>query len=157
MGKFDAERVILQRVQGISRQVDERELLFPHQDGDLLRSTVIQTLEANAKTEFVPPEELTITVEILNGTTTAGLAAKARAFLQSYDLDVLTPGNAESNSYDNTVVLDRKGKLEDAKKVADIMDCTRVYTQLDPGMDQAVDVTVILGKDFDGRYVKQQQ
>ncbi len=52
------------------------------------------------------------------------------------------------------MVLDRKGKLDDAKKVADIIHCTRIYSKPDPQMDQAVDVTVILGKDFDGRFVK---
>jgi anionic cell wall polymer biosynthesis LytR-Cps2A-Psr (LCP) family protein len=155
MGKFDAERMILQRVLGNSRLVDGKELLFPHQDGDLLREAVTQTMEANASSEFVPPEELTITVEVLNGTKTAGRAALARAVFQSYDLEVLSPANADRDTYDNTVVLDRKGKLENARKVADIIGCTKVYTQLDPQMDQAVDVTVILGKDFDGRYVKQ--
>jgi anionic cell wall polymer biosynthesis LytR-Cps2A-Psr (LCP) family protein len=155
MGKFDAERMILQRVLGTNRLVDGRALLFPHQEGGLLREAVKQTMEANASSEYVPPEELTITVEVLNGTKTQGLAAGASAIFNSYDLEVLAPGNAESDSYDNTVVLDRKGKLEDAKRVADIIHCTRVYTQLDPQMDQAVDVTVILGKDFDGRYVRQ--
>jgi hypothetical protein len=52
------------------------------------------------------------------------------------------------------VVLDRKGRLDVAKKVADLIRCTRIYSKPDPLMDQAVDVTVILGKDFDGRYVK---
>jgi anionic cell wall polymer biosynthesis LytR-Cps2A-Psr (LCP) family protein len=155
MGKFDPERMVLQRVLGNGRMVDGRELLFPHQDGDLLKEAVKQTLEANSSSEFVPSEDLTITVEVLNGTKTPGMAARARELFQSFDMDVLSVGNADTNAYDATVVLDRKGRLEDAKKVADIIKCTQVFSRPDVLMDQAVEVTVILGKDFDGRYCKQ--
>ena len=155
LGRFDSERTILQRVLGNTRTVDGRGLLFPHQDGELLKEAVKQTLAANASSEFVPPEDLTITVEVLNGTTTSGLASRARELLQSYDLEVMAPNNADNDQYLNTVVLDRKGKPENAKKVADIIRCTRIYSRPDLQLDQAVDVTLILGKDFDGRYVKQ--
>jgi anionic cell wall polymer biosynthesis LytR-Cps2A-Psr (LCP) family protein len=155
MGKFDPERMVLQRVLGNSRMVDGRELLFPHQDGDLLKEAVKQTLEANASSEYVPAEDLTVTVEVLNGTKTPGLASRARELYRSFDMDVLSIGNADNDAYEATVVLDRKGRLEDAKKVADIIKCTQVFSRPDALMDQAVEVTVILGKDFDGRYCKQ--
>jgi len=155
MGRFDSERMVLQRVLGTTRSVDGRDLLFPHQEGELLKQAVTQAVAANASSEFVPPDALSITVEVLNGTKTPGLANRARDLFQSYDLEVMPPNNADNDQYQNTVVLDRKGKLEDAKKVADIIRCTRIYSKPDPQMDQAVDVTVILGKDFDGRFVKQ--
>ena len=154
MGRFDSERMVLQRVLGTTRSVDGRDLLFPHQDGELLKQAVKQAMAANASNEFVPPDALTITVEVLNGTKTAGLANRARDLFQSYDLEVMAPNNADNDQYLNTVVLDRKGNLDNAKKVADIIHCTRIFSKPDPQMDQAVDVTVILGKDFDGRYVK---
>jgi polyisoprenyl-teichoic acid--peptidoglycan teichoic acid transferase len=154
MGRFDSERMVLQRVLGTTRSVDGRDLLFAHQDGELLKQAVKQTLAANASNEFVSPEALSITVEVLNGTKTAGLANRARDLFQSYDLEVMAPNNADNDQYVNTVVLDRKGNLDNAKKVADILRCTRVYSKPDPQLDRAVDVTVILGKDFDGRYVK---
>lgn len=155
MGRFDSERMVLQRVLGTTRTVDGRDLLFPHQEGELLKEAVKQAMAANASSEFVAPDSLSVTVEVLNGTKTPGLATRARELLQSYDLEVMPPNNADNDQYQNTVVLDRKGKMEDAKKVADIIRCTRIYSKPDPQMDQAVDVTVILGKDFDGRFVKQ--
>jgi polyisoprenyl-teichoic acid--peptidoglycan teichoic acid transferase len=121
----------------------------------LLKEAVKQAAAANASSEFVAPDSLSITVEVLNGTKTPGLANRARDLFQSYDLEVMPPNNADNDQYQNTVVLDRKGKLDDAKKVADIIRCTKVYSRPDPQVDQAVDVTVILGKDFDGRFVKQ--
>ena len=72
MGRFDSERMVLQRVLGTTRSVDGRDLLFPHQDGELLKQAVKQAMAANASNEFVPPDALTITVEVLNGTRTAG-------------------------------------------------------------------------------------
>jgi anionic cell wall polymer biosynthesis LytR-Cps2A-Psr (LCP) family protein len=154
MGRFDSERMVLQRVLGTTRSVDGRDLLFPHQDGELLKQAVKQAMAANASNEFVPPDALTITVEVLNGTRTAGMANRARDLFQSYDLEVMAPNNADNDQYLNTVVLDRKGKMDNAKKVADIIHCSRIFSKPDPQMDQAVDVTVIIGKDFDGRYVK---
>jgi anionic cell wall polymer biosynthesis LytR-Cps2A-Psr (LCP) family protein len=154
MGRFDSERMVLQRALGTTRSVDGRDLLFPHQDGELLKQAVKQAMAANASNEFVPPDALTITVEVLNGTRTPGLAGRARDLFQSYDLEVMAPNNADNDQYQNTVVLDRKGNLDAAKKVADIIHCTRIFSKPDPQMDQAVDVTVILGRDFDGRYIK---
>ncbi len=154
MGRFDSERMVLQRVLGTTRSVDGRDLLFPHQEGELFKQAVKQTLAANASNEFIPPDSLSITVEVLNGTKTPGLATRARDLFQSYDLEVMAPNNADNDQYLNTVVLDRKGNLDNARKVADILHCSRIFSKPDPQMDQAVDVTVILGKDFDGRYVK---
>ncbi len=154
MGRFDSERMVLQRVLGTTRSVDGRDLLFPHQDGELLKQSVKQAMSANASSEFISPDAFSITVEVLNGTRTAGLANRARDLFQSYDLQVMAPNNADNDQYLNTVVLDRKGNLDNAKKVADIIHATRIFSKPDPQVDQAVDVTVILGKDFDGRYVK---
>jgi len=154
MGRFDSERMVLQRVQGTTRSVDQRDLLFPHQDGDLLRQTVQRILAVDASTAAEVSVDLTLTVEVLNGTKTIGMASRARDLFQSYDMDVMAPNNADNDQYQNTVVLDRKGNLDNAKKVADLIHCTRIYSKPDPLVDQAVDVTVILGKDFDGRYVK---
>jgi polyisoprenyl-teichoic acid--peptidoglycan teichoic acid transferase len=37
MGRFDSERMVLQRVLGTTRAVDGEDLLFPHQDGELVK------------------------------------------------------------------------------------------------------------------------
>lgn len=154
LSRYDSERVIQARVLGATRTVDGRELLFPHQNGELLQEAVRQAVAANASNEFIPAEDLTVTVQVLNGTATPGLANRAREVFQSYDLDVLAPNNADNDQYPYTVVYDRKGRIDDARRVAELIRCTRVSTHLDPQGDQSVDVTVVLGKDFDGRYCK---
>jgi anionic cell wall polymer biosynthesis LytR-Cps2A-Psr (LCP) family protein len=154
--RFDAGRMAMQRVLGNVRSVDGRELLFPHQDGELVKEAVRKSLTANASSQQAETEDLPPTVEVLNGTSTSGLAARAREVFLSYDLDVLQPHNADNDAYAYTVVIDRSGAIENARRVAEIINCTRVQSQPDEGTDRTVDVTVILGRDFDGRTCTQQ-
>jgi hypothetical protein len=134
--------------------VDGKELLFPHFEGQLLKEIVKQTGETIASAEPGLEEELTVALEILNGTSVPGLARRAASVFQSFGYEIVSLGNADSADYLNTVVLDRKGRLEAAQKAAELIRCQRVYSRLSEGGDMAIDVTVILGKDFDGRYCK---
>lgn len=168
MGKLDVERIIFQRVLGVKRTVEDQVLLFPHYDGKLLRETVNQTLESLANTEILGSEELTISIEVLNGTLKNGLAGRTADLLRSFGFEIASVGNAEHFNYDNTLVYDRGGNISKAQKVASVINCHRISTmpqpeeaQGVPGQDDEagsgikVDVTVILGKDFDGRYCKE--
>ncbi len=154
MAKLDSERIIFQRVLGSKRIVDDQELIFPHFDGELLKETLKQTQETIASSEISSDEELNIAIEILNGTNVNGLARRAANVFQSFGHDIVSVGNADNDQYLQTVVLDRKGKLESAQKVADLINCERVYSRIDKEVDLSIDVTLILGKDFDGRYCK---
>lgn len=147
LGRFDAGRMGMQRVLGNVRSVDGRPLLFPHQEGELLRESVRKSVAANASTLAAEAEGSTVTVEVLNGTAVPALAARAREVFLRYDLDVAPPRNADSDGYQYTVVIDRAGRPEDARRVAAIINCTRVQAG---GASGGADVTVILGRDFDG-------
>jgi anionic cell wall polymer biosynthesis LytR-Cps2A-Psr (LCP) family protein len=155
-GRFDAGRMGMQRVLGNARSVDGRELLFPHQEGELVKESVRKSLAANASSQPSGVEDSSVTVEVLNGTATPGLAARAREVFLSYDLDVPQPRNADHDGYEYTVVIDRAGSVETARRVAEIIGCTRVQSSPDEAADRGVDVTVILGRDFDGRTCTQQ-
>lgn len=155
LGRFDATRMSLQRVLGNVRSVDGRQLLFPHDEGELVKESVQKILAANASSLATDAEE-TVTVQVLNGTSTPGLAARARQVFLRYGLDVAPAGNADDDGYEYTVVVDRTGSLETARRVADIIRCTRVQSQPDGGTDGGADVTVILGRDFDGTTCTQQ-
>ena len=155
MKKLDSERIIYQRVLGSKRTVDKQELLFPHFDGELLKETVVQTQETVASPENKNKEESTAALEILNGTKVSGLARRAANVFQSFGYDIVAVSNADQSEHAKTVVLDRKGKPELAQRVADLIKCGRVYSRMDEKVDLAIDVTVILGTDFDGRYCKE--
>jgi anionic cell wall polymer biosynthesis LytR-Cps2A-Psr (LCP) family protein len=154
LSRMESEKLIFQRVLGSVRTVDGKELLFPHFEGQLLKEIVKQTDETIASAEPGLEDELTVALEILNGTSVPGLARRAASVFQSFGYEIASLGNADNSDYLNTVVLDRKGRLEAAQKAAELIRCQRVYSRLAEGGDLTIDVTVILGKDFDGRYCK---
>jgi hypothetical protein len=136
------------------RNVDGQDLLFPFHEGRILLETVSQLQDILSRTDVDSHEDLVISVEILNGTTNNGLAARTAQIFKSYGYNIVSVSNADRDDYRNTVIIDRRGNMESAEKAADLINCERIHTDLYPGMDESVDVTVILGKDFDGRYVK---
>lgn len=156
LDKLDADRVILLRTLGRNQMVSGRSLLFPHEEGTLIRDTVAQTVEALARPLGSDVAELSVSVEVLNGTHANGLAAQAGTVLESFGYEVVTVANANHNEYERTLVISRRGDQEEAQQVAMVIDCAEDLAQwADLGEDilqqSSVDVTVILGRDFNGR------
>ncbi|MCL1818398.1 MAG: LCP family protein [Spirochaetaceae bacterium] len=151
--KLDSDRIIFQRVLGNARSVDNQELLFPHLEGQLFRDSVRQINANLASSDSRSLAEIAVSVEIQNGTMTTGLARRTREVFQSFGFDVISYGNAEDQNVEKTLVIDRKGNPEATSRVADTIRCSRIVTEI-PEEASAADVTVLLGKDFDGRYVK---
>jgi anionic cell wall polymer biosynthesis LytR-Cps2A-Psr (LCP) family protein len=156
MGELNGDEVSFARALGKEQEVDGVSVLFPVEDGQLLRNRVAQRLEAISTFDPSSDEELSITVEILNGTSVSGLARRAAAHLESFGIVVPLTAiqNADRQDHQFTVVLDRKGRPGSARRVAELLKCDRVETVTDGATDPAIDVTVILGRDFDGRYVQ---
>lgn len=155
MRKLDIERMAFQRVLGNLRKVETEELLFPHFEGQLLRQTVKKMLETLASSEGVRGEDAGLTLEILNGTKIPGLARRTREIYQSFGFDVVSYGNVEAQEVEKTMVIDRKGNREGAARVASIIKCTNIVTGPSSiGGQKNVDITIVLGGDFDGRYCK---
>ena len=87
-----------------------------------------------------------VRVEVLNASGVPGLAAKGRTVLRDRGFDVVYVGNARGFAPDTSLVLDRVGRMELARSVADQMEIPRVYAR--PDSNLFVDVTVVLGKDW---------
>ena len=157
MENLDTERIVFQRVLGVRRTVDEQVLLFSHYDGNLLRETVRQTIESLANVEVVSDDELNVTIQILNGTSVNGLASRTSQVFQSFGYDVAHIGNHEENDIEKTYVIDRRGDIVQAQRVASIIQCSNVESQTgipEESFADDIDLVIILGKDFDGRYCK---
>ena len=152
----DAEQVVTRRVQGNLRQVDTggetKELLFPHFEGRWLRQTVSQVVDTLGQEGEVVQQPSTISVEILNGTSVTGLAQRTKQLYQRYGFDVVSFDNADRSDHEHTLVIDRKGDPADARRAAEIIRAPRVQSE---PLDSPIDVTIILGRDFDGTYVRQ--
>ena len=155
---IDAERLMPQTVLGASRIVEGKTLLFPYYDGQLIKDVFKQTTTALVSASVQVASRVYV-LEIQNGTTVQGLAKNTAAILQGAGYDVLSTVNAESNDIDSTMIIDHIGNEAEAKVLADFILCENVVTEevkTDDELeaDSLVDFTIILGKDFDGRYVR---
>ncbi len=155
---IDAERISPQSVTGYNRIVDEKELLFPSYDGQLIKDICKQTMSALvSSTQTVYSR--TYVLEIQNGTLVQGLARNTAALLQNFGFDVLSMVNADRHDYEKTVIIDHIGNSEIAKNLGEFIMCENIITEevkdeSENEADSLVDFTIILGKDFDGRYVR---
>ena len=159
---IDAERLIPQRITGSLRDVDGKQLLFPFYDGQLLKDIIRQTLGGLASEDAAAQERI-YAIEILNGTDKQGLAQRTSELYQSFGYDVIRVGNAETSDYTDTLVIDWIGNEHVAKIIAQIIQCEAIRSTLPEesstdlyGTEAIVDYTIILGKDFNGRYVLSQ-
>ena len=160
--KLDVDRLIFKSVHGDKVSVDDQLLLFPHSNGGLVRESVRQLVEALANTEILSETELTVVLEVLNGTTRQGLAALTRQLFLSFGYEVERYANADRFDYEKTVVISRTNDMLAAQRVASLIGCKNieqrpyVVSNPDTGVPlTAIDVTIILGLDFDGRYCKE--
>jgi hypothetical protein len=92
-----------------------------------------------------PPAER-VRVEVLNAGGVAGLARAATLELRDIGFDVVHYGNANTFDRDSSAVVDRVGRPELARAVADALGLDGVVSDPDP--DLFVDVTVLLGKEW---------
>jgi polyisoprenyl-teichoic acid--peptidoglycan teichoic acid transferase len=152
LSKLDADRLVMQKVTGVYRDVDGKRLLFPHYDGELVRDIVKQTLNALGNSSSASPADKIFTIEILNGTPTKGLAKKAAEIFQSFGYDVISVDNADREDYDKTQVVDRFSNADATKNIANVLRCAATSQQAAPAGGADADFTIILGKDFNGRY-----
>ncbi len=153
----DFDQLIARQIQGNLRSVDvageTKQLLFPHFEGQWLQQSVRQVEEALTAAEEVSDQAALIEIEVLNGTSINGFARRTSQLFEEYGFEVRRFGNADSNQVEHTLVIDRRGYASYADRVAGVIQAPRVVTEVVPGSD--VDVTVILGGDFDGTVVRE--
>jgi anionic cell wall polymer biosynthesis LytR-Cps2A-Psr (LCP) family protein len=155
---FDSDNLSRKNIAGATRLVSDQRLLFPYYEGRIIKETVAQTLSLLKNTQSIAADIWLRKIEIKNGTPRNGLAAQAQRKFESMGFSVSGIGNAPTADVMYTVVLDLSGNIESARRVADVIRCSRVYTvaQTDENSDESLaDVQVILGRDFDGQYVRQ--
>ncbi|MCL2044297.1 MAG: LCP family protein [Treponema sp.] len=161
---MDFDRINIQTVGGNMREVSGTMRLIPFLYGDLIKDIVRQALSTLTRPTDGFLDDRVFTVEVLNGTTVNGLAGRTAEVLRGFGYDIIDVGNADHSGYERTVILDRSGQEEMVKIFADIIRCRNIVfetpDQSSPegdivmqGFDFRSDFTLIIGRDFDGRYV----
>ena len=90
-----------------------------------------------------------IRIEVLNGCGVAGIAEKAGRYLREAGFDVMTWKNADSFNFPETIVIDRTGKLENARSVAGAMGIRTHIQQIVHDPYRIEQVAVIIGRDYE--------
>ena len=161
---IDTDRINLQSVSGNTREVSGQLLLFPHWDGSLIKEIVRQTTGSLIQPTDTVLGDRSITIEVLNGTTVSGLAGRTAELYRGFGYEVSSIGNAEHNDYEKTIIIYRSGQEEIVMAFGEVIRCNNIqYEQVnfdETESDLAVqnfnfpaDLTLIIGKDFNGRYV----
>lgn len=90
-----------------------------------------------------------IQIEVLNGCGVPGLATKFTSVLRQNGFDVVESGNFESFDITRTIVIDRTGNSENARRVARALGLPeeRIIREISP--DFYLDATVVIGSDYE--------
>lgn len=157
---LDTESIIRQTITGSLRTVDNQLLLFPLNNGEFIKEAVQQTTNMLIFSDGSYASRVYI-LEIQNGTTVQGLARRTSSLYQDASYNVLAAVNADRNDYAETVIIDHIGNEVAARNVGDLIHCTNIKQETldennpESASEAQVDFTIILGKDFNGRYVIQ--
>jgi anionic cell wall polymer biosynthesis LytR-Cps2A-Psr (LCP) family protein len=160
---INTDHTNIQSVGGTSREVSGQTLLFPYYDGSLIKDIVRQTLGGLTRPAGGAASERVFTVEILNGTAVNGLAGRTAELLRGFGYDVISVGNADRNDYEKTEIIDRSGYEDGIRAFSDIVKCQNIRSEapvtdnldmeLSPqSFEYRSDFTLIIGRDFNGRY-----
>jgi anionic cell wall polymer biosynthesis LytR-Cps2A-Psr (LCP) family protein len=159
---INMERVSIQSVAGTTREVSGQTLLLPSYNGNLIKEVIRQTLINLTSPAEGQLGDRVYTVEVLNGTTTNGLAGKTAELLRGFGYDVISIGNADA-IYENTIIVDQLGYQVIAQNFGDIIRCSNIQVKTveleadavkDTGnVNYKSDLILIIGGDFNGRYV----
>ncbi len=151
MSALNSSRLLFYKMHGKNITVKDQQYITPVENGIWLRDR-IETVKKFISDEGPAPFGDEIKMEILNGSGNPGQAQNLRNYFIEYGFNVVHYGNALRNDYERTMVVDRIGRPRLAKRIADIINCKEVYTRVDDTL--LVDVTIIIGNDFEGKTVR---
>ncbi|MDR2370019.1 MAG: LCP family protein [Treponema sp.] len=160
---IDTDRTGVQAVGGNFREA--LGLVLPYYNGSLIKEIVRQSLGTLTRRVEGSMSERVFTVEVLNGTAENGLAGRTAELLRGFGYDVISVGNADRTDYELTEIIDRSGFEDMVNAFGEVIRCANIrYESPVPdeespedltmqNLEYRSDFTLIIGRDFNGRYV----
>jgi LCP family protein required for cell wall assembly len=148
---LNSSRLLFYRMFGKNTVIKDEKFITPVENGKWLQER-IEAVKKFLNDDGPVPIGDEVNIEILNGSGNPGQAQSLRNYFLEYGFNVVHYGNALRNDYEKTIVIDRVGRPSLAKRIADIVNCREVYTRIDKTL--LVDITIIIGNDFEGKYVR---
>lgn len=90
-----------------------------------------------------------IQVEVLNGCGVSGVANKFTSVLRKDGFDVVQIGNFNTFNVEHTMVIDRSGNIENAKRVAKALGINPNHVIQEVSPNYYLDATVVIGSDYE--------
>ncbi len=131
--------------------VNNKNIFLPKKSGNWVKSDVVDAVNNIAKAESSYTGNK-IRIQLLNGTDIVGFASRTERYLQTFGVKVVESGNASNQNYENTVIISINDDQK-ANKLAELIKCKKIIKS-EVTDDSKYEVTLILGRDFDGRVVK---
>ena len=125
-------------------------ILQPKNSGNWVKGEIQDAVSNLKKEEEIDNSKLVI--EIKNGTNIVGLALRTKKHLESFGIKVTDVSNADSENYQNTMIIIRNSEQK-SQKLGELIRCKQII-KLGETNNRKIDATLILGKDFDGRIVR---
>jgi anionic cell wall polymer biosynthesis LytR-Cps2A-Psr (LCP) family protein len=155
---IDIGRTSIRPVDGNLREVSGEMLVIPLLEGSLVKEIAHQTM--GTLTREIDENDQGLTVEVLNGTAVTGRAGRTADILRGFGYDVISISNADRNNYERTTIIHRSGSEALVRQLAGTIRCNDIINELEMPAGQGgqntelkADVTLIIGRNFDGRYV----
>jgi len=123
-------------------------------------ATMILLYALVGRTVFSPPDPQrsrdttdlvgsVIQVEVQNGVGVDDLAVQTMHYLRDRGFDVVDVGNYSSFDQEHTVVIDRIGNMDAARKVAEILGVPAERVRQEIRRQYYLDVSIIIGRDYE--------
>lgn len=90
-----------------------------------------------------------IQIEVLNGCGVSGVASDFTRKLRANGFDVVESGNFDNFDVRHTMIIDRAGNRENARKIAHALGVDESQIIEESSDDFYLDATVVVGADFD--------
>jgi|SRR5690554_1343193 hypothetical protein len=89
-----------------------------------------------------------IQVEVRNGSGVSGIAAQTTRYLRRNGFDVVEVGDYKSFDVARSMVIDRVGNLENARRVASALGIAPEQVKQEIDLDLYLDASIVLGMDY---------
>lgn len=160
ISNVDTDSLVKQTITGVERYVDKRILLFPERNGEEIRNSIKQSTMMLTSAGNSVASRIYV-IEVLNGTQRSGLAKRTAERYRNAGYEVFGYGNTKNEeAYDKTQIIVHIRDSDVAKIVGDYIKCSNIVVdkivsaEERSNSDPDVDFTIILGDDFDGRFVR---
>ena len=152
------DRLVPNTLQGSLRTLpsSQQKLLFPLYNGEFIKNVVDKSIEGLVNEGGT---NYRYVVEVLNGTMVQGAAGNATILLKGLgNYDILPAADADRNDYEHTVIINhmQSASTDSLRSLASFINCKNLEHRPSSGATEvsSADFTIILGMDWDGRYVQ---